>query len=102
MNVQPVDVGDELRESVQLRLTLTPIVLRRPIASELLRRRELYALGCAGDRFALRPLCRLDAPAQVGELRVRHFYVKRSDVGSFTARELSNISHHIRHSVDPP
>jgi hypothetical protein len=32
MNVQPIDLGDELRQGVQFRLDLAPIVIRRPIA----------------------------------------------------------------------
>ena len=36
VNVEPVDLGDELRQGVQLRLALAPVVVRRPIARELL------------------------------------------------------------------
>src|SRR3982074_3469324 len=44
MNVEPVDLGDEIRYGVQLRLDLAPIIIFRPIAGECLNRRELYAL----------------------------------------------------------
>ena len=44
VNVQPIDLGDELRQGVQFRLALAPVVFRRPIARELLNRRELHAL----------------------------------------------------------
>ena len=44
MNVEPVDLGDELRQGVQLRLDLPPVVVRLPIARELLNGRELDAL----------------------------------------------------------
>ena len=44
VNVQPIDLGDELRQGVQPRLALAPVVFRRPIARELLNRRELHAL----------------------------------------------------------
>ena len=50
MNVEPVDLGDELRQGVELRLALAPVVIGRPIARELLHRRELHAL-----RFIRRP-----------------------------------------------
>src|SRR5215813_4919264 len=67
MNVEPVDLGNELRQGVQFRLDLAPVVLCRPIAREFLRRRELYALRLIRDVFPLRPLRRDDAPAEVVE-----------------------------------
>src|SRR6266566_4258795 len=51
MNVEPIDLGHELREGVQLRLALAPIIIRRPIARECLSRRQLHALRCIRDRF---------------------------------------------------
>jgi len=50
MNVEPIDLGDELREGVQSRLALAPIVFGRPVARELLNRRELHALRRIRDR----------------------------------------------------
>jgi hypothetical protein len=35
VDVQPVDLGDEMRQSLQLRLDLAPVVIRRPVAREL-------------------------------------------------------------------
>ena len=55
MNVQPVDLGDEVRQGVQPRLDLAPVVLRRPIARELLHRRERHALRVIRDRFLFGP-----------------------------------------------
>src|SRR5207247_497031 len=54
MDVQPIDLGDELRIAIELRLDLAPIVLRRPIAGELLHRRERHALRKIGDGFFIR------------------------------------------------
>jgi len=48
MNVDPVDLGDEVRQGFQLRLALAPIVLCRPIPREFLNRRQLHALGLIG------------------------------------------------------
>ena len=62
-----------------LRLALAPVVFGRPIARELLHRRELHALRCIRDRFPLRPLRRVDAPAQLGELRFRNIHMKRTN-----------------------
>ena len=102
VDVEPVDLGDELRKAVQLRLGLTPIVLGRPIARELLRRRELNALRRIGHRFALGPFGRLDAPPQVAELRIRSFEAERMNVSSLTARHLCAFSHHVGHRCNPP
>jgi hypothetical protein len=79
MNVQPIDLGDELRQSVEFRLDLAPVVVRAPIARECLNGRELYALRCVRDRFPLRPLCRVNAPAQFGEFRLWNIHMKRTN-----------------------
>jgi hypothetical protein len=38
MNLEPIDLGDELRQRVQARLASAPIVFSGPIAGELLNR----------------------------------------------------------------
>ena len=86
MDVQPIDLGDELRQGVQSRLALAPVVFRPPIARELLNRRELHALRCIRDRLPFRPLRRVDAPAQFGELRFRNIHTKGTNCGLVTAR----------------
>ena len=93
MNVQPIDLGHELRQGVQFRLDLAPVVICRPIARECLNRRELHALRCIRDRFPFRPLCRVDAPAQFGQFRFRNIHMKRTNSGLITARLLCNFSH---------
>src|SRR5260370_11677374 len=80
MNVKPIDLGDELRQSIQSCLALAPVVFRAPIARERLSRRELHALGCICDRFPFRPLCVVDAPAQFGEFRFwDSYFLKRTN-----------------------
>ena len=71
MNVEPVDLGDEVRHGIDLCLAFAPIVRVRPVLRKLLHRRQLHALRCIGDLFALGPLCRGDAFAQVGEVGFR-------------------------------
>jgi hypothetical protein len=44
VDVEAVDLGDEVRESVQPGLDPPEVVLGAPIADELLHRRELHAL----------------------------------------------------------
>jgi hypothetical protein len=70
VNVEPVDLGDEVRNGVQLRLALAPVVLGSPIARELPDRLRLHALRVVVHRFTLGPLGRINAAAQVGEVGV--------------------------------
>ena len=81
MNVEPVDLGDEIRHRVDFRLALAPVVVGGPIARESLRCRELDTLRFISDLFSLRPPRRLDAIAQVREIGVRHVHTKRTNVG---------------------
>ena len=59
VDVQPVDLGLELRQRVESRLTPAPVVLGRPVAGELLHRRQLHALRPIGDEFLGRPASRM-------------------------------------------
>src|SRR5205814_4225372 len=83
VNVDAIDLGDELREGVELRLALAPVVLRPPIARELLNRRELNTLRCIRDDFAFGPPGRLDAAAQVGDLRFRNIHLELTNIAAF-------------------
>ena len=79
MNVQPVNVGHELRIRIESRFRLAPVVIGRPVARQLLHLRERYALRLIGDGFLLRPLRGQDAAPQLRECRVRRGEVERSD-----------------------
>src|SRR3954464_8038742 len=81
MNVEPVNLGDEVRHGVELRLALAPIVLVRPILRELLHRRQLHALRRVGDLFAFGPLRCAYAPAQVDKVRLRSLEMKWANSG---------------------
>ena len=64
---------------------LAPVVVGRPVARELLHRRERHALRVVGDRLALGPPGRVDAPAQIGELLLGEADLERADSGAVTA-----------------
>jgi hypothetical protein len=81
MDVQPVDLGDELRKGFQLRLAPAPVVIRRPVAREFLHRRERHALGLICDRLLFGPLRGRDAATEVGEGRFRHVDAEGPDFG---------------------
>src|SRR5918994_4975973 len=79
MNVQPIDLGHELRQGVQLRRALAPIVICRPIACEFLHRRERHALGLICDGLLFGPLRVRDAATEVNECRFRNVDPEGSD-----------------------
>src|SRR5258708_28367729 len=79
MNVQPIDLGDELRQGVQFRLALAPVVICRPIAREFSNRRELHALRLICDGLLFGPSRRRDPAAKVGERLFRDTRTKRTN-----------------------
>src|SRR5262249_61928172 len=80
VNLEPVDRRGELRQGVELRLDLAPVVLVLPVARERLQYLRLHALRRIVDEFRAGPACRGDAPAQVRELRGGTVDVKGTDV----------------------
>ena len=86
VDVQPVDLGHEIRQGIQLCLDLAPVVLCRPVARELLQRRQLGTLRLIRDRLPVGPLCSVDAPAQIDNLLFWHLDVKGPDRIAFRRR----------------
>src|SRR5260370_39216785 len=70
MNIEPVDVRRELRQGVQPRFDLAPVVIRLPITCECSHPRELHSLSCMRYLFPLGPLRRADPPAEGNNRRV--------------------------------
>ena len=81
VNVEPVDLGHEVREGVQFLLAFAPVVLGRPVAREFLHRRQGHALRLICDRLLLGPTHRRDAPAEVVQGLVGNVNVERADLG---------------------
>src|SRR6478736_5062066 len=79
VDVQPVDLGLELRQRVQSRLAPAPVVLGRPVARQVLYRRQLHTLRPIGDDFPSRPARRIDAAAHLVDLALRYFDSERPD-----------------------
>jgi hypothetical protein len=97
VNVQPVDLGHEVRQGVQLPLALAPVVVRPPVVRQFLHHREPHALGVVGDRLALGPPGRVDAPPQLGKFRFREVHLRKpADSGLVTSRLLCSFSHSFR------
>jgi hypothetical protein len=85
VDLNPVDLGRELRERVQLRLGLPPVVVGCPVAGELLERPELDSLRAIRDELLAGPACRGDAATKFGQLVVRNGDVKGADCAVFGA-----------------
>ena len=81
MDVQPVDLGLELRQRVQPRLAPAPVVIGRPVTGELLRRRQLHTLRPIGDEFPGRPARLANTPPQIVEHLVGDVDLERTDLG---------------------
>ena len=79
VNVEPIDVGDELRVRIQLRLCLSASVLLPPVACELLHRRELDPLRRIHYCLAVGPLGRDDPATQIHERFVGRFERERAN-----------------------
>ena|SRR5438128_8664526 len=62
VDVQTIDRRHELRQRIELRFQLSPVVGSAPVASQLLDFGELYALRSIGNRFLVGPT-RGDDPA---------------------------------------
>ena len=72
VNVEPVDLGHELRVGVEPGLSLAPVVVGTPITHQLLDFCELYALRPVIDRLPIGPSRGGDASAEIEELLVRN------------------------------
>ena len=66
-------------KGVQPRLALAPVVLGRPVASEVLHERERHALRVVLDGLPLGESRRGDARPQVLEIRLRDLDRERAD-----------------------
>jgi hypothetical protein len=80
VDVNPIDGGLELREGVQFRLALAPVIVRRPIADEFLELRQLRALRLIGDRLLVGPPGRCEALAEIDKGFFRSIGAKRMNL----------------------
>ena len=83
VDVQSVDLGDEVRIGIQLRLDLTPVVFVRPIAEDLLNGCERHALRIVGDGLALRQAGCRQAVAEIDESFLRNVDAEGPDGVTF-------------------
>ena len=81
VDVDPVDLGFELRQRIEFRLALAPVVTRRPVVGELLDRHRLHALRSILDELRSRPTRRSDASTQVLEFPFRSLNREGPDPG---------------------
>src|SRR4051812_47361132 len=77
VDVEPINLGDELRQSVEPRLDIAPVVAGLPVLRELLHSGQLHALGLIGHGLLVGPLRCGDASAETAELLLRNGDVER-------------------------
>jgi hypothetical protein len=86
VDVEPVDLGDELRQGVEAGFDLSPVIVSLPVAHEVLQHRERYALRVVGDRFLLRPPRCRQTLLKVDEISLGNIDAERTD--RFVGRRL--------------
>ena len=79
VDVDPVDLGDELRQLVEARLDGAPVVPVRPAPRECSHDVELYALRGVVDGLVLGPPRLADSPGEVVEIGLRELDSERPD-----------------------
>ena len=88
VDLDPVDLGRELRQRAQSRLARASRTAR-PVAGERLHRRQLHALRSVWDELLGRPARRRDTPAQVVDLLLGNLELERPDIG----RGVDGVAH---------
>ena len=81
MNVEPIDLGDELPQSVEPRLASPPVIARAPIGGEILQHGQRRTLRPVVDRLALGPTGRVEPAVKVVDLVLRDRERERTDIG---------------------
>jgi hypothetical protein len=79
VDVNPVDLGRELRQRVQPRFDAAEVVVGRPRSCELTQRRQPHALRPIFDQLLARPTRRSDATAQIVDLLSGNVDLERAD-----------------------
>src|SRR5215211_8040844 len=81
VDVETVDLGDELRERVQVRLDRAPVVVGHPVARERLDHGQRDALGLISDGLLLGPVRGRDASTKVVKSLFWNVDVEGPDLG---------------------
>src|SRR5271165_6857560 len=88
MDVQPVDLGPVLAESVEGRLASTPVVLGSPIFDQTLHAIELYPLREIPNCLAVRPASESKPSPKVVQLLLGHIDRKGYYIGHVVTSRL--------------
>ena len=81
VDLDPVDLGRELWQGIELRLGPAPVVVGLPVTRELLKRRQLHALRPISNKLPGGQTPRGDPAAQLGELLLGDIDVEGTDLG---------------------
>jgi len=77
--MNPIDRRHELRQGIELRLHLPPIVAGAPVPNHLLQLGQLHALRLIGDGFLIGPSRGRNASAEIIERGLRYLDFERAD-----------------------
>ena len=77
------DVRHELRQSVECRLGLAPVVAIAPVADQLLDTRQLWSLRVISDGLLVRPPGRQEASTEISEITLGHIDAERPNIVRF-------------------
>ena len=81
VNVEPIDLGLELPQSVKPRFALSPVIAVAPIANQVLQSRQWRALRPIRHRLLLRPAGQVEPRGEVVQLRLGNGERKGADLG---------------------
>src|SRR5438132_12196635 len=79
VNDHTVDLGLELRERVELRLGLTPVVFGCPVSAKRLNRRQLHALRAVLDELLRWPAGCLESAPKVVQIGLGSLELERAN-----------------------
>jgi hypothetical protein len=82
VNLEPVDLGRELRERVEPHGEPPEVILGRPVTREFLNHREPHALRLIPDGLLLGPARRRNAPTEVVQRLLGNVDLEPADLGA--------------------
>ena len=92
MNIQPVDLGDEVRQRLQPRLAFVPVVFVCPVLCELLVTASCTPCDASVTKSRSRPVRQFYSAKHVGKFRFGDIHVERSNGGIVCHRALLSRS----------
>jgi len=84
LNIETVDLSHKLRQGVQARLHLSPVVVRPQYCTSFFIVRQPHALGLISNSLLLKPACRCDTLAEIADRFFRNVEAEGADCVVFS------------------